>query len=309
MNSYNIIETTSEEIPMVSVAMLTYNHQDYISEAIESVLMQKTSFKVELVIAEDFSPDNTRAIVVDYQKRFPDKIKVILQNENVGARKNNTALLSNLKGKYVAALEGDDYWIDPYKLQKQVDFLENDQSYIMVCTNFDTCLQIAETDTGKQVKLIDILKQNPIGTQTVLFRSELLKAKRPEIFNSNLSMSDYQTWLWMASISKIFKLGDITAHYRILQDSATGRGNYAKKLKFAIDVITVTKYFLKSNAITGKERREVLQERYGYLFHTLLSNRDGRFIKYQIEYFRTVKHISYLDFKILIRGFIILFGK
>lgn len=124
MSNYLLIDNTSAEPPTVSVAMLTYNHQNYIAEAIESVLMQQTSFKVKLIIAEDFSLDTTRQIVLDYQKKYPDKIKLILQNENVGASKNNISLFENLEGKYIAALEGDDYWTDQLKLQKQVGFLE-----------------------------------------------------------------------------------------------------------------------------------------------------------------------------------------
>ena len=128
MNSFKIIDQ-SDITPDVSIAMLAYNHEKYIVDAIESVLMQRTSYTYKIIIAEDFSTDNTRKIVLDYQKKYPKKIKLILQDKNVGANQNNVDLLTNLEGIYIAALEGDDYWTDPLKLQKQIDFLENNPEY------------------------------------------------------------------------------------------------------------------------------------------------------------------------------------
>ena len=111
-------------MPLLSVFMITYNHEKHIAEAIESALMQKTSFKYEIVIGEDCSTDQTREIVLEYATRYADKVKPIYQERNVGANKNAASVREACKGKYIALLEGDDYWIDPLKLQKQVDFLE-----------------------------------------------------------------------------------------------------------------------------------------------------------------------------------------
>lgn len=136
MSSYKIINTGINS-PDISIAMLAYNHEKFIGKAIESVLMQKTSYTYKIIIAEDFSTDNTREIVLEYKKKYPDKIKLILQDKNVGASQNNGDLLSNLEGKYIAALEGDDYWTDPLKLQKQVDFLEENKDYGIVWAKFN----------------------------------------------------------------------------------------------------------------------------------------------------------------------------
>lgn len=113
-----------DEMPLLSVFMITYNHEKYIAEAIESALMQKTSFKYEIVIGEDCSTDQTRETVLEYATRYADKVKPIYQERNVGANKNAASVREACKGKYIALLEGDDYGIDPLKLQKQVDFLE-----------------------------------------------------------------------------------------------------------------------------------------------------------------------------------------
>ncbi|MEA3499583.1 MAG: glycosyltransferase [Candidatus Marinimicrobia bacterium] len=117
--------------PFVSVSMITYNHEQYISKAIEGVLIQKTNFKFELVIGEDCSTDSTREIVFDYANKYSDIIKVIVSKENVGMQKNDLRTYKKCQGKYIAFCEGDDYWTDPHKLQKQVDFLESNSEYSM----------------------------------------------------------------------------------------------------------------------------------------------------------------------------------
>ena len=105
--------------------MITYNHERFIEQAIESVLMQETDFPVELVIGEDCSTDNTRTIVMEYAQRYPNRIRLLLPDRNLGMIPNFVATLQVCAGQYIALLEGDDYWTDAHKLQKQVDFLES----------------------------------------------------------------------------------------------------------------------------------------------------------------------------------------
>ena len=103
--------------------MITYNHEKFIAEAIEGVVMQKTNFQFELVIGEDCSTDNTRAICIEYQKKYPDIIRLRLPETNQGMMLNWINNINSGRGKYIALCDGDDYWTDPYKLQKQVDFM------------------------------------------------------------------------------------------------------------------------------------------------------------------------------------------
>lgn len=117
-------------IPMVSVAMITYNHGKYIRQALDSILMQKVDFKYEVIIGDDCSPDNTQDILREYQLLYPDKFKMILRDKNVGATKNAYDVMTHCIGRYIAHLEGDDYWTDENKLQKQVDFLNANPKYI-----------------------------------------------------------------------------------------------------------------------------------------------------------------------------------
>lgn len=114
---------------LLSVCIITYNHGKYIREAIDGVLMQHVNFKFEIIIADDYSLDNTRQILSEYKERFPNLFKIILQEKNVGAAKNWYDLLFMAKGKYISYFEGDDYWIDPLKLQKQINILESNDKY------------------------------------------------------------------------------------------------------------------------------------------------------------------------------------
>lgn len=128
-----------EERPLVSIGLMTYNHEAFIAKAIESVLMQETNFTYELVIAEDCSTDRTREIILNYKKKYPNLIRLLLQDQNVGMKKNSNDLRRACWGKYRANLEGDDYWIDPGKLQKQVDFLESHPDFVAIGGDF-TCI-------------------------------------------------------------------------------------------------------------------------------------------------------------------------
>lgn len=231
MSTYQLIDSATD-IPDVSIAMLAYNHEKFIGEAIESVLMQKTNYKYKIVIAEDGSKDNTRSILLEYQKKFPDRIRLILQDKNVGAQANNIDLLSNLEGKYVAALEGDDYWIDPLKLQKQIDFLETNPDFGLIFTDADLYYQnskkvIKSYDKTFKRKIptgnvLDILIEgNPYKTCTAVFRHELISDIFQEKILNRKGFGDKSLWMHMASKSKVAYLPESTSVYRVLESSAS----------------------------------------------------------------------------------------
>ena len=119
------------ENPVLSVHMITYNHEKYLGQAIEGVVSQIVDFPVELVIGEDCSSDRTREIALEYQKKYPSLVRVIYSYKNVGYNRNFSRVLSLCRGKYVATCDGDDIWIDKTKLQQQADFLERNQEYVV----------------------------------------------------------------------------------------------------------------------------------------------------------------------------------
>lgn len=119
---------------IVSVIVITYNHEQYIIQALDSILMQKVNFKYEILVGDDCSQDSTAIILRKYQKTYPDKFRICLRKVNIGATKNIYHLIKHARGKYIAMLEGDDYWLSEYKLQKQIDFLDEQQEY-MSCSH------------------------------------------------------------------------------------------------------------------------------------------------------------------------------
>lgn len=150
--------------PLVSVCIITYNHKRYISHAIESVLAQKVNFDLEIVIADDFSTDGTREIIQDYKSRFPNLISLLLQPFNVGPNQNWIDLISFPKSKYIAYFEGDDYWIDEYKLQKQIDFLDDNYDFNL-CVH--DCFKLVEVNNSFE-------RMNKLNENTIFCLKDLL---------------------------------------------------------------------------------------------------------------------------------------
>ena len=172
---------------LVSISCMTYNHASYIRQCLDGFLMQKTNFKFEVLIHDDASTDGTEEIIREYEAKYPNIIKALYEEENQwskGRRGNKTFNYPRAKGKYIAMCEGDDYWIDPYKLQKQVDILEANKDCIICATGFAKDDGVKReisllTNKSKKFTLMDFTKKWYCKTLTVLFRtaglSEYLK--------------------------------------------------------------------------------------------------------------------------------------
>jgi glycosyltransferase involved in cell wall biosynthesis len=245
--------------PLVSVHMITYNHEPYISQAIESVLGQRTNFDIELVIGEDCSTDNTRQIVYEYQKKNPEIIKVITSEENVGLNENAIRVNQQCIGKYMAYCEGDDYWTDQDKLQKQVDFLEKNPDYGLVHGDVNHL----DEKTGKIIYAYnktnnisipegnifeDLMKPcHFIKTMTVCFRKELFDKYCSDVSKENLAFFqiDIAEWLGLSRMTKFHYMNEVFATYRLLDESASRSKNYLKLHQFHLMVFEIRKYYLE----------------------------------------------------------------
>lgn len=174
--------------PMVSICCATYNHVLFIRQCLDGFVMQKTKFPIEILIHDDASTDGTQDIIREYEAKYPNIIKPIYQKENQYSKGVKVSLVYNysrVKGKYIALCEGDDYWTDPYKLQKQVDFLESHPDYVMCSHRWSDFIQLDLTfgDTrpknisgnGKEYNLNDLIYgrwfYQPV---TVMFRHDAL---------------------------------------------------------------------------------------------------------------------------------------
>jgi len=192
-------ELYSTQQPLVSVHMITYNHEKYIAQAIEGVLMQKTNFLFELVIGEDCSTDSTRVICKEYADRYPNIIKLLPDaGKNLGMMENAIRTTMACTGKYIALCEGDDYWTDPYKLQKQVDFLEANPDFVFTFHDAfipnektgEKHLRIGDRIIDEIVDLKSVIIQNNIPTASIVFRNILNSKSLPDWF-CKIAKGDY----------------------------------------------------------------------------------------------------------------------
>ncbi len=196
---------------VVSVCCITYNHEKFIAEALDGFLMQKTKFKFEIIIGEDCSTDNTREIVEEYMRKYPDILRLVTHTQNVGAIKNQIRILNAAKGKYIALCDGDDYWTDPFKLQKQVDFMESHKD-CAICCHYTRVINEAG----------ELVYQNPSPAALEFTYEDVLLGKREEtrvcsVMHKNnylVKQISRQSWLYHThGTDTFFKLYTI-AHSR-----------------------------------------------------------------------------------------------
>ncbi len=207
----------------VSVCIITYRQEKYIGAAIEGALMQQTTFPVEILVGDDFSPDNTRAIISDYARRYPDRIRPVLHPRNLGqAGLFNTLETYKLaRGEYIAAIDGDDYWTDPLKLQKQVEFMDAHPDFSACFHNTlktyedgSPSLILNPPDQSPVVTLDDLIGEDEIwfmATSSVLFRNVI--REYPAWFMKSKS-GDIPRYVLLAKLGPIGYLPDMMGVYR-----------------------------------------------------------------------------------------------
>jgi glycosyltransferase involved in cell wall biosynthesis len=238
--------------PLISVHMITYGHEPYLAEAIEGVMRQQTEYSFELLIGEDCSRDRTREIALAFQRRHPDKIAVIYSGSNVGALANSERVFQRTRGKYVAFCEGDDYWHDASKLQKQVSFLEAHPDHVLVHSAYR--VQAGQTIepsggvTPHQVPASSVfeslLGDNFIATCTVCMRRSVAASYYASKFRAmGYLMDDYPHWLFASRQGLIGYNADILATYRIVAGSYCRRGP-AHTLRMALAGRRATQDFI-----------------------------------------------------------------
>lgn len=206
--------------PKLSVLMITYNQEKYIAQALDSVLMQEVHFDYEIVIGEDCSTDGTRKILLEYQQKHPERIRLLLPEKNLGMLPNFMQTYLACEGEYVAILEGDDFWTDATKLQKQVEFLDNHRE-CAIC--FHTAKAVFEhgdapdylfPENQKQFSSIDdLIALNFIPTCSVMFRNKLF-GPFPEWFRHGV-MGDYPLHILNAHHGLIGYIDEAMSVYRI----------------------------------------------------------------------------------------------
>lgn len=265
---------------IVSICCATYNHQKYIRDAIESFLMQKTTFPFEILIHDDASTDGTADIIREYEAKYPDIIKPIYQTENQYSRGINPYLAfvyPRAQGKYIALCEGDDYWIDPLKLQKQVDYLERNPHVSFVATNYFIYDEITKgtrkVAISKRIDFYTLLKRkNQIPTLTTCIKSEYIFDYNREInpIEKNWPVGDYSLWLYLSQKGKIGVIPDYTATYNKRQISACHYTDIKKQYQFYLRVIDIARFYSTKQETSNSVKKIIKRNKvetlinYGY---------------------------------------------
>lgn len=211
----------------VSICCITYNHENYIRDAIESFLMQKVEFPIEILIHDDASTDNTARIIKEYEKDYPEIIKPIYQIENQHSKKikiSSTYLYPNARGEYIAICEGDDYWTDPYKLQKQIDYLEKhpECSLVIHAAKIVNAIdnQVVEivrpSKTSKTFNVEELILGGGgfFATNSMVYRSKY--GKNLPAFYNNAPIGDFPLTIYLSLAGEVYYMDQIMSVYRYL---------------------------------------------------------------------------------------------
>ena len=240
------------DVPLVSIICTTYNHENFIAQALEGFVMQKTNFPYEIIVHDDASTDRTADIVRDYETKYPELFVTIYQKENQFSKREKSIwadiTFPLARGKYIALCEGDDYWTDPYKLQKQVEFLEGN-SDLVICTHV-----VKEIDNNENfIRLLtpEILKDKytyrdinisiTLWTNSVLFRNILTCIPS---WITKLPAGDFPLWLLLTKYGNIGYVDEQMSVYRNNNKGIHSSLSRTGKIKNALILVkTLKKHF------------------------------------------------------------------
>lgn len=218
--------------PLVSVFIITYNQEKTIAQTIEGILMQKGDFTLELVIGEDCSTDKTADVCKKYQEKYPEKIKLLLQDTNQGLLKNYISTLKLCQGKFIGVCAGDDYWIDEHKIQKQLDFFYQHPDFGAVTTGgYKLYVRsnklvegIAPLNPVLDGNVFDLTWRGGVYAMplTLLFKAELLNfINFDDFIERKFSVEDVPMQAIMAHNTKFGHIPDLCVVYRVYNTSLT----------------------------------------------------------------------------------------
>jgi glycosyltransferase involved in cell wall biosynthesis len=271
----------------VSVMVLTYNQERFIGQALESVLAQRVNFEYEIVVGEDCSTDRTREIVMDFHRRYPERIVPILREHNIGGPENSMATRAACRGEYVAMLEGDDYWIAEDKLQKQADSLDAHPDYAICCSRAQTLDETGTWAYGSVFPLKsagtytieDLLDGNFIMTCTAMYRRELVGSV-PDWLRKR-TLGDWPLYAIIATKGKIHLMNEAMAVYRVHARGLWSTQSPQNRLSDSMRMLADLDSFLKFR-YTETIRRTVA--RYHWEM-AILAQQQGKRIE-------TMKHVA-----------------
>ena len=255
--------------PLVSVVVTTYNHEQYIADALCAILLQRGDFGgVEVIVGEDCSSDRTLAICKQFAEQYPDKIRLIASTENVGWRENYRRCAEAARGKYIAFCDGDDYWCDENRLAEQVALMEQNPAVGL-------CYTLAERRDAEgqlvgrfpigegHTTLNDLLHDWCVENCTTLARRDAVLAyyatEKPDAHPEWLT-EDLPMWLFVAAHHEVAYINRATAVHRLFPDSVSHSTSLAKRLAFCDSSSNIKLWFDKRYNHSA-QRKHLLRER------------------------------------------------
>ena len=258
-----------DQEPLVDIITATYNHESFIARCIEGVVNQKTTFRFRHFIGEDASTDGTRAIIETWKQRYPDIIHPQYRNSNIGAFKNSKLLFLTAKAKYIALLDGDDYWTDPLKLQKQVDFLENNPEYIVCYHGFDSEQHGIRIDTGNNgdysFSFYDSCMKKQGSTLSMMFRNIIDPIVWKRLVR-NVPTGDWVLECLLTSFGKGYIMREKMGIYRIHAGGITRSNPHYTRRDYYLSHINFVRSFLQEHGPANAEKTKFLKQLLGRLY-------------------------------------------
>lgn len=231
-----------EDNLMLSIYVATYNHEKYIVQALDSILMQETEYSYEILVGEDCSTDHTRAVLKEYEKRHPGKLKVFYREHNMNKEMPNNGLdlRNRCRGKYVIALEGDDYWVDSKKIDRQIRFLEENPQYLAVAHR---CVVVDQNSEEKNENYPECKQREytfkhyaseimPGQLTTVMYRNPNTRQLDQSIIQKKMKPGDRATYFWLLTNGKVYCFPEVMSAYRHITDHGSSfSANYTYKFE------------------------------------------------------------------------------
>lgn len=279
--------------PLISVCVPTYNQESEIRQALNGILSQK-NVNIEIIIANDGSTDRTHDVCMEYLNKYPSVIKYINQKYNKGIIKNTEDCLMAASGKYIAICEGDDYWIDDYKLRNQCALMESDEQISMSHTNWVNLYQETNTFEIEKIKEASYIceieggiksfeeiyqsKYRGIRFSSTVFRSDIFHKivnYHPDFFSSSFSTIDLGLFLCMAYYGRIAYINAATTVYRIHDGSVSINSNLTIQNKFALGMLHILCYFADQFHYSHKEMNRRINKPFGGILNHAIKNNDS----------------------------------
>ena len=290
-----------KNMPLVSVCVTTYNHAPYLEKAVESFLAQRCDFGVEIILSDDCSSDSTLEICRSYAERYPDRVRVLSSEQNVGMRENYRRTLAAAMGKYVALCDGDDWWCDENKLSRQVEVLEADEQLGLCYTRsrrVQGCREWLYPAGEMYTDFDNMLFNNTVENSSALARKDLVMQYyaevRPEEHPEWLT-DDAPMWIWFAAKSKMVAIDEPMAVHRLLPESVSQSGNYLKRIAFCDSLMDISLWFDERYG-GGRYTKKLWRKRMEVALWVL--SRDGSTAEYAKRWWRDVRRTPSLLFNV-----------